>query len=49
MTLEGDMKAIPGNYIIRGVHGEAYPCQSDIFESTYEAVGEEVSSIAEDE
>lgn len=39
-TLEGDMKADPGDYIIKGVQGEFYPCKPDIFEMTYEA-GEE--------
>lgn len=35
MTLEGTMKAMPGDWIIRGVAGEHYPCKPDIFESTY--------------
>lgn len=35
-TLEGDMKAMPGDYIITGVEGEQYPCKPDIFEKTYE-------------
>lgn len=35
-TLEGDMKANPGDYIIRGVKGELYPCKPDIFDETYE-------------
>lgn len=35
-TLEGTMKAIPGDYIIRGIHGEFYPCKPEIFELTYE-------------
>ncbi len=35
-TLEGVMHASPGDYIIRGVHGEHYPCKPDIFEATYE-------------
>jgi hypothetical protein len=39
-TLEGDMKAMPGDYIIKGVHGEFYPCKPDIFEKTYEAAPE---------
>jgi len=39
-TLEGDMKAGPGDYIIKGVQGEFYPCRSAIFEATYEPVGE---------
>ncbi len=38
-TLEGIMKARPGDYIIRGVQGEFYPCKPDIFEATYERVG----------
>ena len=37
-TLEGDMKASIGDYIITGVNGEQYPCKPDIFEKTYEAV-----------
>ena len=35
-TLEGDHHASPGDYIIRGVNGEFYPCKPDIFEKTYE-------------
>ncbi|MBM7598278.1 hypothetical protein JOC34_000635 [Virgibacillus halotolerans] len=35
-TLEGDMKLSYGDYIIKGVKGEFYPCKPDIFESTYE-------------
>lgn len=37
-TLEGDMRAELGDWIIRGVQGEFYPCKPDIFEQTYEAV-----------
>lgn len=37
-TLEGNMKASPGDWIITGVHGEKYPCKPDIFEKTYELV-----------
>ena len=37
-TLEGDMTASVGDYIIKGVHGEFYPCKPDIFEQTYEVV-----------
>lgn len=37
-TLEGDMKAMFGDYIIKGVGGEYYPCKPDIFEKTYEAI-----------
>ena len=39
-TLEGTMTAIVGDWIIRGVKGEFYPCKPDIFEATYEAVEE---------
>ena len=35
-TLEGDMTAQPGDWIIKGVKGEFYPCRNDIFEATYE-------------
>lgn len=37
-TLEGDMKVSKGDYIIKGVQGEFYPCKPDIFEQTYELV-----------
>lgn len=37
-TLEGTMTASVGDYIIKGVAGEFYPCKPDIFEATYEAV-----------
>lgn len=37
-TLEGIMTASEGDYIIKGVNGEFYPCKPDIFEKTYEAV-----------
>ena len=37
-TLEGTMKAVPGDWIIREVNGEHYPCKPDIFEKTYEVV-----------
>jgi len=37
-TLEGDMRADIGDWIIRGVKGEFYPCKPDIFAATYEAV-----------
>lgn len=37
-TLEGLHWADKGDYIIRGVQGEFYPCKPDIFEATYEAV-----------
>jgi hypothetical protein len=37
-TLEGAMRASLGDYIIRGVAGEFYPCKPEIFEATYEKV-----------
>jgi hypothetical protein len=37
-TLEGNMIASVGDWIIKGVKGEFYPCKPDIFESTYEEV-----------
>ena len=37
-TLEGVMSASVGDYIIKGVKGEFYPCKPDIFEMTYEKV-----------
>lgn len=37
-TLEGTMRADEGDWIIKGVKGELYPCKPDIFEATYEAV-----------
>jgi hypothetical protein len=39
-TLEGQMKADIGDYIIKGVNGEFYPCKPDIFDKTYELVGQ---------
>lgn len=41
-TLEGVMTANEGDYIIRGVEGELYPCKADIFEKTYERVTDDV-------
>jgi hypothetical protein len=40
-TLEGVMKANVGDWIIKGVKGELYPCKPDVFEMTYEPVEEE--------
>ena len=37
-TLEGTMEAFVGDWIIRGVKGELYPCKADIFDMTYEKV-----------
>lgn len=39
-TLEGTMAADVGDYIIKGVKGEFYPCKPDIFEQTYEELNE---------
>lgn len=39
-TLEGDHTVTVGDYVIKGVKGEFYPCKPDIFEKTYEAVDE---------
>lgn len=43
-TLEGMISASPGDFIIRGVQGEFYPCKPDIFAATYEAVEESPDS-----
>lgn len=37
-TLEGEMMAQPGDWVIKGIQGEFYPCKPDIFEATYQAV-----------
>lgn len=37
-TMEGDHDAAPGDWIIKGIKGEFYPCKPDIFAATYEAV-----------
>ena len=39
-TLEGMMRANVGDWIIKGIKGELYPCKPDIFEATYEKVEE---------
>lgn len=39
-TLEGRMKVSRGDWIIKGIKGEFYPCKPDIFEATYEPVKE---------
>lgn len=39
-TLEGELKAWPGCWIIRGIKGELYPCDDEIFRATYEPVTE---------
>jgi hypothetical protein len=45
-TLEGDHRANPGDWIIRGVKGERYPCKPDIFEATYERVPDPSEHLA---
>ncbi len=42
-TLEGTMTALLGDWIIKGVKGEIYPCKPDIFDATYEPVEEATS------
>jgi hypothetical protein len=42
-TLEGEMRAYPRDWIIKGIKGEFYPCKPDIFEATYETVEEHLS------
>ena len=37
-TLEGTMRASPGDWIIRGTRGELYPCKPDVFATKYEKV-----------
>lgn len=37
-TLEGTMKVSKGDWVIRGISGEFYPCKPDIFAATYEEV-----------
>lgn len=39
-TLEGNMVANTGDFIIKGVNGEFYPCKPDIFHKTYELINE---------
>lgn len=43
-TLEGTMKAFVGDYVIKGVQDEFYPCKPDIFHSTYDKLTEEQTS-----
>lgn len=41
-TLEGEYTATEGDYIIKGVKGEFYPCKPDIFKKTYDLVEEDI-------
>lgn len=46
-TREGDMRADPGDWVIKGIAGEFYPCKPDIFAMTYEpAEGERMEAEA---
>jgi len=47
-TLEGEHIASIGDYIIKGVHGEFYPCKPEIFEKTYDPVEEETKESFND-
>lgn len=40
-TREGDMTASPGDWVIRGIQGEFYPCKPDVFAATYEVLDED--------
>ncbi len=42
-TLEGWLHVSPGDWIIKGVKGEFYPCKPDIFDATYEAAEDPLS------
>lgn len=44
-TLEGDMNADYGDWIIRGIKGEFYPCKPDIFAATYEPAADTAEAI----
>ena len=48
-TLEGDMKALPGDWIIKGVNGEYYPCKPDVFKKTYNVVEDNNGILSEGE
>lgn len=39
-TMEGEMTGSVGDWIIKGIQGEFYPCKPDIFQATYELVGD---------
>lgn len=47
-TLEGEMLAKPGDWIIRGVAGELYPCKPEIFEATYQPMDDSTYVADED-
>ena len=45
-TLEGDMKASVGDYVITGIRGEQYPCKPDIFKASYTPVKDENTGMS---
>lgn len=44
-TLEGTMKAFVGDYIIKGINGEFYPCKPDIFAKTYKEIEIKIKEV----
>lgn len=48
-TLEGDMKVTKGDYIIKGIKGEFYPCKPDIFKQSYNMIKENNDILSEGE
>lgn len=49
MTLEGPLYVTPGDWIIKGVAGEFYPCKPDIFAATYEPVSDDAPAAPQAE
>lgn len=47
-TLEGTMRADPGDYLIRGIIGELYPCKREIFDKTYDLVSYPIPNSAKE-
>lgn len=45
-TLEGPLRATPGDWIITGIRGEQYPCKPDVFERTYQLVDDDTELTA---
>lgn len=48
-TLEGDMKVTKGDYVIKGIKGEFYPCKPDIFKQSYNMIKENNDILSEGE
>lgn len=44
-TLEGTMEATPGDWIIKGIQGEIYPCKPEIFHATYEPASKQMTDL----